>query len=531
MLDVLIISGDTSQDFLGQDLRDKMRLSVEGEQASLAFLKEYIRAGKDTPKAVEALKKAELPFLSLNGPYLQQYIEDQGYSVGHVPLFTPGREDLLMLLKDKPRAVVISTTFLPIAAQIDGIAGFIKQNAPETIVIAGGIQVWKSYQHKLLLDKGAITDDIRSAVCEHNYLMDPSRPSPLDVLVVSQSGEQTLSGLLANIKEGSSYKDLDNIAYFENGAWKLNRIVPENSEAIDIDWSRHIITPSAAYVPVQAGVGCGFRCTFCDFCGLRQTEARAPESIIEEIRSIPPLNGVRRVYFTDDNLFPTKKRAREICRALIDSKMSIKWRGLVRISIVDDEIAALMAESGGVEVFLGVESGDPELLTRMRKNITPADVISGVEKLSKYGVSTKSSFIIGFPGETEQSVERTAELLNAYPVDGPAAHRYMFFLFGVLPLSEVASPESRAANGLRGYGWEWAHSTMDVRTAAELMGSLHERIKPELSPNYLLESPELPGLDIEAIKRVYVLRNRIVSAESSGSSTSKLWAELESIFR
>ena len=151
VFDVLIISGDTSQDFLGQDLRDKMRLSVEGEQASLAFLQEYFHADKDTPKAVESLKNSELPFVSLNGPYLQQYLEDQGYSVAHVPLFTPGRPDLLKLLESRPKAVVISTTFLPIAAQIDGIAGFIKKHSPSTQVIAGGIQVWKS--HRALRDE------------------------------------------------------------------------------------------------------------------------------------------------------------------------------------------------------------------------------------------------------------------------------------------------------------------------------------------------------------------------------------------
>ena len=507
-----------------------MRLSVEGEQASLAFLQEYFHADKDTPKAVESLKKSELPFVSLNGPYLQQYLEDQGYSVAHVPLFTPGRPDLLKLLESRPKAVVISTTFLPIAAQIDGIAGFIKKHSPSTQVIAGGIQVWKSYQHKLLLDQGTITEDIRPAVCEHNYLMDPSRPSPVDILVISESGEQTLATLLARIKEGTSFHDLDNIAYTENGAWKINSIVPEHSAAIDIDWSRHIATPSATYVPVQAGIGCGFRCTFCDFCGLRPAKARTPESIIEEIRTIPPLDGVRRVYFTDDNLFPTKKRAKEICNALINSGMSINWRGLVRISIVDEEVAALMAESGGVEVFLGVESGDPDLLASMHKQITPEEVLSGVAHLSQHGVSTKSSFIVGFPGETEQSVQRTVDLLNAYPVDGPAAHRYMFFLFGVLPLSEVASPESRAKHGLRGYGWEWSHSTMDVRTAAGLMGSVHERIKPELSPNYVLESPELPGLSIEAIKKIYVLRNQLVLAEHNSGPTDGLWSELETIF-
>jgi hypothetical protein len=528
--DVVIIAGDTSQDFLGQELRDKMRLSIDGHTASLPFLQAYFGVGRSTERATEALERDTLPFVSLNGPYLRQYLEAHHFSVGLVSLFTPGKERLRELLSEKPKAVIISTTFLPVAAQIDAIAAFVKQHAPDVPVIAGGIQIWKSYQHKLLLERGAITPDIAPAVSEHNYLMEPGRPSPVDILVVSERGEQTLAALLARIKGGRSFTDLDNIAYYEEGAWQLNPITAETATEINIDWSRHMAAPSATYVPVQAGLGCGFRCAFCDFCGLRATHARTADAIIEEIRTIPPLHGVRRVYFTDDNLFPTKRRAKEICTALINSGMTIHWRGLVRISIIDAEVAALMAESGSVEVFLGVESGDPTLLANMGKQLTPDDVLRGVGHLGKHGVSTKSSFIVGFPGETEQTVQRTVDLLNAYPTDGPAAHRYMFFLFGVLPLAQVASPESRAAYGLRGYGWKWAHSTMDVKTAAGLMATLQNRIKPELSPSYPLEAPELPGLTIEQVKRIYVLRNELVRAGGEISPADSRWTELESIF-
>ena len=502
-----------------------MRLVVDGVPASLAFLREYFSAGKDAQAASDAAKQDEPPFISLNGPHLSQYLTGQGFSVGLVPLFTPGQDELLELLNDGPSAVVISTTFLPISAQIDAIAGFVKRHAPDIPVIAGGIQVWKSYQHKLLLDRGAITEDIRDAVSDHNYLMDPARPSPLDVLVVSSSGEHTLALLLQRIKDGAPYDDLENIAYWHDGRWRINPIVPEHSADFAIDWGRHFACPTAAYVPVQAGLGCGFRCTFCDFCGLRPVRARTAESIIDEIRTIPPLDGIRRVYFTDDNLFPTRKRVSEVCRRLIASDMKVRWRGLVRISIVDDETAELMAESGALEVFLGVESGDSDQLTRMHKQITHDQIIAGVGHLAKCGISTKSSFILGFPGETAGSLQRTVDLLNAYPCDGPAVHRYMFFLFGILPLAEVATPESRALYDLSGYGWEWSHSTMDVRAAAGLMATLHERIKPELSPSYVLEAPELPGLSIDDIKTIYVLRNKLVH-----TPTPELWSELESIF-
>jgi radical SAM superfamily enzyme YgiQ (UPF0313 family) len=221
---------------------------------------------------------------------------------------------------------------------------------------------------------------------------------------------------------------------------------------------------------------------------------------------------------------------KEICRALIDARLGVRWRGLIRVAVVDEEVAGLMAESGCLEVLLGVESGDADMLKRMCKRVTPEQVLRGVTVLSRNGISTKSTFIVGFPGETERSIRNTVDLLNAYPTDGPAVHRYMFFLFAVLPLSEVASAESRAAHGLEGYGYRWKHATMDARAAAAHIVTMQDALKIELSPSYVLEVPELRELSIERIKRICVLRNRIARVRRGllpGASEGPLWDELE----
>jgi p-methyltransferase len=256
------------------------------------------------------------------------------------------------------------------------------------------------------------------------------------------------------------------------------------------------------------------------------------ESIIDEVRSIPPHNGVRRVFFTDDNLFADAARARALCGAIIRAKLDLRWRGMLRISLMTNDMASLMAESGCLEALLGVESGDGDMLKRMNKPMTPDKILAGVTSLSQCGIHTKSTFIVGFPGETEASIERTVALLNAYPTNLPAAHRYLFFTYAVLPLSEVARPESRHSHQLQGYGYHWKHATMDSATAARLMAAAQDRIKPELSPNYVLEVPEAEGLNSEAIKEVYLLRNEIVRIRSglTPGDEAALWRKLESCF-
>ncbi len=531
-VDVVIIAGDTPQEVLGKEVRDRSRLVIDGAQASFPFLRAYFRAGRDAAAARRALAEGDLPFLSLNGPYLTQFLEADGLRVRLISLFTAQRDELLEALAAGPRAVVISTTFLPFAKQIDAIAGFVKQHCPATTVIAGGIQVWKAYQHLRLAKTGAIAPDIRAAVAEHNYLMDDTRPSPVDLFIVSASGEHTLARVLDTLRAGGDPRPLPNVAAFVDGRWRLGEIEEEPASDVQVDWGRFLGRPTRTYVPVQAGLGCRFGCTFCDFCGLRPVRARGATAVVDEIRTIPPgPDGLRRVYFTDDNLFGTRARAREVLGALIAAGLRVRWRGLARVDIVDRAVAEQMAESGCLEVLLGIESGDPELLRRMRKRTTPERILGGLEHLTRAGIHTKSTFMVGFPGETDASIGRTVDLLNAYPVGENVLHRYLFFTFAVLPLSQVASPEARREYHLDGYGFHWRHDTMDAATAARQMDGLPERLREDLCPSYVLEIPELEGVSAADLRRAVVVRNRLARlqrAPGDPRAEAALWAELES---
>jgi hypothetical protein len=109
----------------------------------------------------------------------------------------------------------------------------------------------------------------------------------------------------------------------------------------------------------------------------------------------------------------------------------------------------------------------------------------------------------------------------------------MFFQFAVLPLAEVARPSSRARYGLEGYGYRWRHSTMDSAEAARLIVAAQEAVKPELSPSYPLEVPEMPGLSMDAVKRIYCLRNRLARMErelADREAAEPLWSEMEACF-
>jgi hypothetical protein len=98
----------------------------------------------------------------------------------------------------------------------------------------------------------------------------------------------------------------------------------------------------------------------------------------------------------------------------------------------------------------------------------------------------------------------------------------------------VAAPAQRARYALQGYGYHWKHETMDSEQAGRALAEIQGKLKPELSPSYVLEVPEAPGVAAADIQRVYLLRNRLarLRPQDRGAPAAKaLWDELGSLFQ
>jgi len=130
-LDAVVIATDLYREVPGVDFRDEIRLSIQGEPATMEFLLEYFRAGKDPQKASQRIKderRQRVP-LPLNGPYLHQYLGRCGLKTELIAFFSLQKNRLLEILREHPRTVVISTTFFPFVSQIEAIACMVKEHA------------------------------------------------------------------------------------------------------------------------------------------------------------------------------------------------------------------------------------------------------------------------------------------------------------------------------------------------------------------------------------------------------------------
>ena len=179
-------------------------------------------------------------------------------------------------------------------------------------------------------------------------------------------------------------------------------------------WRRHW---GEATTPLMASRGCPFRCEFCHkpvFGDLFR--ARSSESVIEEMREIAAL-GYDHIWMSDDLFTLNYHRTMELCRDTEAAQIPLTWECLSRVTHVDYELFAQMKRAGCKRVFFGIESGDEEVLKQMHKGITPAQAQESVQACVRAGIKAAGFFMVGYLGETPESLARTIRFSSHLPLD------------------------------------------------------------------------------------------------------------------
>jgi hypothetical protein len=120
----------------------------------------------------------------------------------------------------------------------------------------------------------------------------------------------------------------------------------------------------------------------------------------------------------------------------------------------------LMKESGCMGVFLGIESGSDRILKNMNKVASVERYLNGISLLKENEIVTYGSFIIGFPGETDETVRETLDFIKETEIEFYRAQVWYFD-----PITPIC--KQRDKYDLKGSNFEWKHKTMDSKTASD----------------------------------------------------------------
>ncbi len=463
-LDAILIA-DTGVDTFSQST--PLRVQIDGTMALVQVAANYVEnEGRIVPpvRGDNRMSWASAP--NYNGIFLLNFLKKRGYEVALINGFYEERESFLRLLEERPRALLVSTTFILNKKRLREFTEEIRSLAPGTPIIVGGPFVFSSY---LLMNKKGDPDyDTESPKKDFLFLDVDEEPSA-DLYVVSQRGEEILCEALDSVKEGRPFDDLPNTATFDGRSYSFSRRVDELSGSLDlaIDW---MALPEQVFrtgsVTMQASNGCPYRCAFCNFVkDRRHTFVKPIDPLVKEMKDVAS-RGVRYVRFVDDNFRLGSDDLNRFARRLVEEGIELGWMSFFRASTLKNADLALLRRAGLMEVRLGLESADAGVLRNMNKRSDPELYADVIRRLLAAGIDCAVSFIFGFPGETDETARKTVEFIK--DVECPeeeGALTWSLFPFILAPLSPIYESASRKRYGLAGYMQNWKHDTMDSEEA------------------------------------------------------------------
>jgi radical SAM superfamily enzyme YgiQ (UPF0313 family) len=239
-------------------------------------------------------------------------------------------------------------------------------------------------------------------------------------IVVRGEGEQTMLDIVG----GKKLADIDGIAYRDkNDGIRLTaeRRLMENLDELPLP-ARHLFPLSRYHVldtscTVITSRGCPFSCIFCvgSRMGGRRMRYRNPKLVLDEIEKGLAL-GFKEVDLEDDLLTVNHKHLFAICDGITERGLKFNWRAFSRVDTVNMEVLRKMKQAGCIGLLYGVESGNQEILDRIKKKITLEKVKEAAKMANAVGIDVQATFILGLPGESKETLAQTLEFAQGLDV-------------------------------------------------------------------------------------------------------------------
>lgn len=250
---------------------------------------------------------------------------------------------------------------------------------------------------------------------------------------VTGEGELTMAELVDAVNKGD--KSFENIKGLGFKRGKEIIINPHREFISDLDslpmplWKdlakgEYILFPTGfkqevKYFTIMSGRGCPFKCNFCGSGVVfrRVYRARSAENVFKEVKWLYDNYDASYIHFGDDTFTMKKANVIALCKLIIESGIKIVWQCNARVDTIDPEVLSYMKQAGCHQISYGVESGDPEILRLIKKNISLQKVKEAVANTRKAGIDSHAYFMVGNLGETWESVDRTISFIEELDAD------------------------------------------------------------------------------------------------------------------
>lgn len=425
--------------------------------------------------------------------YLGSFLNRRGLTFDYINSFQDEKEELAeKLQKNNIVTIAIITTLYVSVFPILEIIEFIKKYNRTARIIIGGPFISTQFRNQ----------DIDSL----EYLLTTTLGA--DIYVNSSQGEETLVNTIEALKANLPLKRINNLYYEEGDSYIQTPVKKENNRLEEnmVNWDlfSHRV---GEFVNVRTSISCPYSCGFCGFPQhAGEYQVTGVKAIERELSALAKIKSVKSVHFIDDTFNVPPGRFKSILQMMIKNNFDFHWHSYFRCQYADKETVKLMKQSRCDGVFLGIESGDDQILKNMNKEANTMKYLEGIELLKEYDITTFGNFIIGYPGETPESVQHTIEFIERSQLDF-----YRVQLWYCEPITPIY--RQREKYNLMGESFEWSHSTMNSTEASNFVKEIFlTRRQPVWVPQYNFDFDSLwhlfhRGMTLDKVKKFLELFN------------------------
>jgi len=325
--------------------------------------------------------------------YISSYLESKGIDSKIIDMNAEqgDAETQVEKIKEKPDIIGITSMTSTIMNAYE-IARLLKLKFPDTKIVFGGV-------HPTVLPEDVLS---------YNFID----------YVIRGEGEYSFYKLV----KGDDIKTIHGLSYRENGNIIHNPLGELINDLDSLPIPAYNKLPVKKYIPTLgsykrlpaismiASRGCPGKCTYCfgSYLGSR-VRMHSVNYLIEEIKMLQKNYGIKEIMFYDDTFTTYRHKVKEFCKKIIDEKIDISWVCFSRVDTIDEETLILMKKAGCHQIMYGIESGSEEILKNINKKIDRQKAIEAVKITKKIGIECRTTFMLGNPGETEETILKTVK--------------------------------------------------------------------------------------------------------------------------
>ncbi len=350
------------------------------------------------PYDENALKNA-LGFITppMNLMYLASSLEKESYSVKIVDddLLQKGYENVSELARKlNPQVVAVTATTSTIKSALKYLE-LVKDTLPNSLTVIGGphatFMPFETLKGSKALDVVVMGEGEETLVDIADQSSPESIPDLEDVRGIIFRDPHT--GNLKSTPARPLIKDLDLLPF------PARHLVPFDSYGASQEQTGGIITSR----------GCVYSCNYCSSSLImgKKFRSRSPNNVVDEIEELIDNYQIRDIGFMDDTFMLNKRRANDIANEIRARGMDLSFVASSRVDRVDQNLLQNLKSSGMNTIYYGVESGSQRILDLMKKGITLKQAEDAVKSAKNADLEVLTSFIIGYPGETQEDMNKT----------------------------------------------------------------------------------------------------------------------------